>query len=213
MISKVDYLAAMSATGVPKASSGLWFIEKLNLPKGHLVLHEGEYVDTPPGIYTYLRIVTDSTVHLRGEIVMEDTPHELRTHLGFIMRAYGRVLVTGLGLGCVIRGLLKNPAVEHVTCIENSPDVLKLIGPYMPADRLTIVQADALKWTAQNTERFDCAWHDLWTNRDKGEPHLDLWHQQLIFNCRDKVAQQGAWGFDRNIKALIVRRNVVQWIG
>lgn len=137
---------------------------------------------------------------------MEDTHFELQTHLDFVMRACGSVLVSGLGLGCVVRGLLTNPNVHHVTCIENSRDVLKLVAPHMPKDRLTIVEADALEWTAKNNERFDFAWHDLWTDRDNGEPPLDHWHAQLLMNCRGTASVQGAWSFDRNIKKSLVRR-------
>ena len=207
------YLSAMKAEAVPEGSSGLWLVHKVNLPKGKLTLHEGEWIDTPPGEYTWLRRLTDATIHLMGEIVMEDTPHELKTHLGFVMRAYGRVLVTGLGLGCVVRGLLENPRIEHITCIEDSPDVLKLVLPYMPlTDRLTIIEAEALKWTAQNKVAFDCAWNDLWTNRDDGEPHLDIWHTQLFTDCRGMVKHQGAWGFHRAAKRLLIKHGF-QWMG
>ncbi len=136
---------------------------------------------------------------------MEDTHFELQTHLDFVMRACGSVLVAGLGLGCVIRGLLTNPQVYHVTCIENSRDVLRLVAPYMPKERLTIIEADALEWTAQNKTRFDFAWYDLWTDTDSGEPHLDVWHARLLINSRDTVAVQGAWSFDRTIKKLLTR--------
>src|SRR5258706_4456756 len=139
---KFKYLTAMKADCIPAAWSGLWFTAKVDLPIGHLRIHEGEYIDTPPGTYTYLRYYTDSTLMCGGEVIMEDTPHELSTHLGFVMNAYGKVLIGGLGLGCVIRGLLHNPAVEHITCIENSKDVLKLGAPYMPTERLTIVDAE-----------------------------------------------------------------------
>jgi spermidine synthase len=125
-----------------------------------------------------------------------------------MLRAKGRILVTGLGLGCVVRGLLANPAVEHVTCIEKSPDVMKLVAPYMPRDRLTIIQADALEWAKFNEDHFDYAWHDLWTDRDKGEPHLDLWHTRLMFDLIDCVEYQGAWSYDRAAKRLMNRTKV-----
>jgi hypothetical protein len=38
---------------------------------------------------------------------MNDFPQELKKHLDFVLRARGRVLVTGLGLGCVVRGLYR----------------------------------------------------------------------------------------------------------
>jgi hypothetical protein len=91
--------------------------------------------------------------------------------------------------------LLASPAVEHVTCIENCHDVIQLVGPHMPQERLTIIEADALEWTKES-RIVRCGWHDLWTNKDAGEPHLDHWHVELIFNCRQTVKRQGAWAMD-----------------
>lgn len=208
----LEYFSAMRAEAIPAGESRLWLITKVNLPKGKLVIHDGEYIDTPPGVYTFLRRLTNATLLSGGDVVMEDTPHELKTHLGFVMRGHGKVLVTGLGLGCVVRGLLANPRVEHVTCIENSKDVLKLVAPHMPGDRLTIVEADAFEWTCKNKERFDCAWHDLWVNPDESEAHLDIWHAQLFLNCQRTVKQQGAWALNRDAKASMIRRGF-PWIG
>lgn len=211
---KQHILSAMRADSIPADDCGLWFITKTTLTAPVRTVYHDCIVTLPPGTYTHLYRITDSTIMQNppGEAVMEDTPFELRTHLDFVMRARGNVLVSGLGLGCVVRGLLLNPNVYHVTCLENSRDVLKLVAPYMPTERLTIVEADALEWTAQNQARFDYAWHDLWTDRDSGEPHLDRWHLQLVMNCRKTVSVQGAWSFDRGIKRILERRGL-QLIG
>lgn len=206
------YLLDMRAISIPEAWSGLWYVKKYVYENTRYGNRAGKLVALHPGTYTYLFTLTDSTIQNMGELVMEDTPFELRTHLGFVMHAYGNVLVTGLGLGCVVRGLLTNPRVEHVTCIENSPDVINLVAPYMPIEGLTIVEADALKWTAKNKQKFDCAWHDLWTNRDKGEPHLDVWHTRLMVNCQQTVKHQGAWALRKEAKSLLIRRGF-PWIG
>lgn len=213
-MNKSDYLAAMSADAIPAGWSNLWYIAKMTLRDPSPSVRHKKPVVVPPGTYTFLYRLTDATLYADppGEVVMEDTPFELQTHLGFVMRARGRVLVTGLGLGCVIRGLQANPHVEHVTCIEDSDDVLKLVGPHMSKERLTIIQADALEWTAKNKETFDCAWHDLWTDRCNGEPHLDHWHARLLVNCRKTVKRQGAWAFDRQIRKRLVKRGF-QWMG
>lgn len=213
-MNKTDLLAAMKADQVPAGWSNLWYIVKTDLPEPMQNVRHGKPVLLPAGTYTFLYRLTDATLYCTppGEVVMEDTPFELRTHLGFVLHAAGRVLVTGLGLGCVIRGLLANPQVEHITCIENSEDVIKLVGPYMPQERLTIIQADALEWTRDSKEKFDCAWHDLWTNKEKGEPHLDLWHAKLFINCQKTVKKQGAWAFDRRIRRLMIERGF-HWIG
>lgn len=203
-------LQAARATEIPARWSGLWFIEKTELKQEMPAPYRDEMRILPAGIYTALFRMTDGTMmnFPPGVVVMEDTPFELRTHLEFMLRAKGRVLVTGLGLGCVVRGLLSNPNVTHVTCIERSADVLKLVQPYMPKDRLAIIQADALKWTATTDQTFDYAWHDLWTNREAGEPFLDIWHTQLIFNCHDKVKNQGAWKYSREAKRFLAAKQM-----
>lgn len=203
-------LSAAKATMIPESWSGLWFTKKLTTDKPLPSEYKNRKVTIPPGTYTYLYRVTDSTLHKDppGEVVMEDTHLELQTHLDFMLRARGNVLITGLGLGCVIRGLLANPNVNHVTCVENSKDVLKLVAPCMPRSRLTIVEADAREWTADNKYKFDCAWHDLWTNRDAGEPLLDIWHTQLIINCLDNVSRQGAWNTPRLMKRMLRERGI-----
>jgi hypothetical protein len=215
MMIKDDILSAMKADRIPEGWSGLWFIYKRSFSKPTASVRQGKPVTLPSGHYTFLCRLTEATLYQvpPGETVMEDTPFELCTHLGFALHAYGDVLVTGLGLGCVVRGLLANPAVQHVTCIENSADVISLVKPYMPAERLMVIQADALEWTAKNERKFDCAWHDLWTNQEDGELHLDFWHAQLLMNCRKTVSRQGAWAFDRAIKKRMQKKWGFGWIG
>jgi hypothetical protein len=214
---KAQILSAMRADSIPAAWHGRWFVQKIDITKPYSGQRLAKDILLPTGRYTFLKCLTDSTMYADppGETVMEDTPFELSTHLEFIRRAFGSVLVTGLGLGCVIRGLLTNPLVTQITCIENSPDVLALVNPYMPSSEipLVIIQADALEWTATNTLRFDCAWHDVWTDRSSGEPHLDLWHFQLLKNCRRFASRQGAWGFDRAFRRTLIQKKFVNWIG
>ena len=203
-------LKESSASSIPVGSSGLWFIHKKHHKEPRTEDYRGQERILPAGEITYLMRTTEATVHLNppGDVVMEDSIFELKTHLGFILEASGNVLITGLGLGCVIRGLLVNPNVKNITCIEKSGDVLKLVQPYMPADRLEIIQADALEWTKDNQFQFDYAWHDLWTDRCKGEPHLDVWHTKLIKNCVKEVKNQGAWRYSRFLKRLMSDRNI-----
>lgn len=213
-IYKDELLKAMRADMIPAAWSGVWFVEKMHIPEHRITPRKGKMVVLPAGDYTYLRRLTDSTLYKNqpGEVVMEDTPFELATHVGFIREAFGSVLVGGLGLGCVLRGLLTNPRVEHITCIENSKDVLKLVAPHMPTDRLTIVEADMLVWAKANTEKFDCGWYDLWTNADHGEPHLDVWHAQLFVSLYRTVKHQGAWAFNRSLKKKLLKSRF-PWMG
>lgn len=204
-------LSAARAEVIPAGRSGLWFIRKFHLAIDVSIDHNGHRIIIPPNTYTCLFRTTASTLHLDppGTCVMEDTPPEIKTHLSFMIQARGKVLVTGLGLGCVVRGLLANSAVERITCIEKSADVLKLVAPYMPPDkRLEIIHACAFDWVASNRRQFDYAWHDLWSDRDAGEPHLDIWHTQLIFDCLNTVSRQGAWNYSRAARAFLKSRGI-----
>ena len=178
----------------------MWSVRKQKIEESTLTMHRGRVCVLNPCTITALRRLTGSMMHLGGEVVMEDSPFELRSHLNFMLRAHGRVLVTGLGLGCVVRGLLASPAVEFVICVEKSRSVLELVEPFMPKDRVEIINADALVWTQQDDRVFDCAWHDIWADRDNGDPHLSRFHVELLANCREKVAFQGAWDLPRWVK-------------
>lgn len=206
MTLKENVLKAARATHIPEGRSGRWTVQRFRTLGPLLVpREEGKVAVLPAGEYTQLYCMTDATMHQIGELVMDDTERELKKHLSFMLAAHGRVLITGLGLGCVVRGCLANPAVKHVVCIERSMDVMNLVGTQMPRDdkRLTIILADALEWVPRHSRpgEFDCAWHDLWTDTCQGEPHLALWHSKLLVHCiESKVKVVGAWSFPRYIR-------------
>jgi hypothetical protein len=196
---KDDILRAARADAIPKGTSGVWTVKKFSLSD---TFTSGNRV-IPPGHYTQLfcYVLAHAMQSPLGDCVMHDTPEELNKHLDFMLRAHGRVLITGLGLGCVVRGCLANPAVKCVTIIEKSQDVMKLVWPYMPEKRkLSLIHADALDWTRNSRRRFDCAWHDLWVNEDFDETHLQTYHMQMICEMASKVKLQGAWEFPRMFK-------------
>lgn len=208
---KTKLLAAAKADDIPANAVGQWHIHKITLKRDITAQKDGRMVHVPAGNYTQLWRWTLATIQARldgtgtepGELVMTDSPDELNTHLEFMLRAHGKVLITGLGLGCVIRGCLANPAVARVVCIERDPHVIKMVGPHMP-DRCTIIQADAVRWVKNNLprQRFDCAWHDLWSDPDKDEPHLALTHSSLFVACHGAVKFQGAWAFPKDQKRI-----------
>lgn len=205
-MTRTDILEAARAEAIPTGTSGLWFIWKHTFEKDTIAKRGSKLCEIPAGTYTYLCHMDEQ--HLMqnppGEVVMEDTEEELSKHLDFIMRAFGQVLLTGLGLGCVARGLLRNPRVEKVTIVERSLDVLKLVGRYLPSDpRLNIVLADALHWVPNavlHGHKWDCAWHDLWSDESRGEPHLQVLHSRLIMALASKTAMQGAWALPREFR-------------
>jgi hypothetical protein len=154
---------------------------------------------------------TFETLHKNhGEIVMEDSRRELSKHLPIWMSARGRVLKTGLGLGCVVRGLLANADVDLITVIEIDDSVIQMIAPeFASSPRVEIIHANALEWEPEEGRRWDFAWHDIWTD---GPSHLQLLHAKLACKFKHHCGPQGAWEFPRQAKKRIKKRGV-QWLG
>jgi hypothetical protein len=204
-------LAAMRADAIPDGSSGLWTVNKVDVDERwrqmmiRLAAVRRIEAAPPVGRYTFLWRLTEKSFNsaskkFPGECVMNDFPSELRKHLQFVLRARGRVLVTGLGLGCVVRGLLAAGMVDHIDVVERSADVLKLCAASVSDPRVTIHEMDARNELP--TGKFDYAWHDLFSS--DGEPHLQVVHLELISRLRGRVKRQGAWAM-RRIDARLLR--------
>lgn len=148
--------------------------------------------------YTLLFRDTLATLHEeRGECVMEDSLVELRRHLPILLSARGRVLVSGLGLGCVVRGLLAKPEVEHVDVVEIDRHILALVGrEFSTNPRVSLYHDDAERITWPAGTRWDFAWHDVWSETES----LDVVHARLIARYHGMAARQGAWQLARVAK-------------
>jgi hypothetical protein len=170
---------------------GLWEISRLALETPL----ERALVGWPR--YTRLLRVSMATLHTsEGEVVMEDSWRELRKHLPLWRAAHGRVLVTGLGLGCVVRGLLALPAVTHVDVVEIDREIVRVVGSeFAECPRVTLHHADALTWPVPSGVCWDVAWHDIWA-----EESLHVLHARLLWRFARRCAVQGAWGFPREFK-------------
>src|SRR5947209_19945878 len=112
-------LQAMRADAVPAGVAGRWAVEKCVISERDSAISRRVNSFIPAGTFTVLCCHTMATMmKTRGETVMNDFPSELKKHLEFILSARGRVLVGGLGLGCVVRGLLAYGEVESIDVIE-----------------------------------------------------------------------------------------------
>jgi hypothetical protein len=153
-------------------------------------------------IVTFLKRMTLATPHSDGETVMEDSARELRKHLPIWLEAQGRILVTGLGLGCVVRGLLAKPEVEQVDVLEIDRSILRVVGhEFIGNRRVHLHLADAFDWQPGH-KQFDYAWHDIWS---EGESHISVLHARLMLRYSDFVKRQGAWGMPSWFKRLLSR--------
>lgn len=207
MTRRVDELLQASRVPGPyqePRGAGLWAVRR-RLTPGPDVLEKLaiDPIGLPAGAqYSTLHRYTDATVHVGGEVVMDDTPYELRRHLPILLRAAGRVLVTGLGLGCVVRGLLSIPDVQHVDVVEIDAAVLDLVGPeFEGRERVTLHHGDAARISWPDDQEWDWAWHDLWTEHKDGALHL--LHTIVLQRYSRYVRRgQGAWMLPRMVKRL-----------
>ncbi len=149
---------------------------------------------------TVLHRMTEEKMHRTPEgweVVMEDSAQELRQHLPIWIHGHGRILVTGLGLGCVVRGLLAKPSVSMIDVVELDAAILRIIGAefeHNPRVRLHHGDALTLEWSPGTA--WDFAWHDLWVEGDG----LQALHAKLFYRFRDMTPRQGAWAFPRRLK-------------
>lgn len=202
-----NILIKMRADHIPPQEVGLWSITKILITDiENKFFKESNRALTPPGMYTILKRYTTPSLHLGGESVMNDFLPELKTHLNFVLKARGSVLITGLGLGCVVRGLLANNIVTQIDVIERDPKVIRMVWPYMPKDtRLNIIESDALDYCLQTEKEYDYAWHDVWNDPDKNEDPLYAIHGKLIKLMHGKAKHQSAWALPHKMKRMISR--------
>jgi hypothetical protein len=172
---------------VPDGVSGDWAVETFQISKEEsgwtairAFFHPEAFVS--PGSYKKLT--------RRGTIVMSNTDMEIRTNLPIWSNGKGHVLVNGLGLGMVLHALLHKPEVTRVTVVENSPDVIRLVGPTFSGSRVEIIQADALEYRPARGIRFGAVWHDIWDSMCADNlPAMEKLHRRYGRICD----WQGSW--------------------
>ncbi|EGH2839229.1 hypothetical protein J6187_003805 [Salmonella enterica] len=185
---------------VKDGKSGIWTLDSFVITpskaqtlklRAEYLKDQDEYI--PPGVYR--RLSCDN------EVVMSNTPMEIRTCEGFIDRATGRVLINGLGLGMVLHAVLQKPDVTHVTVIEKSQDVINLVAEAFAHDpRVEIIHADALEYCPPADVTYKVCWHDIWpdfsiSNLDE----MEALERKYLHLCD----WQDSWGKEQCEAALI----------
>lgn len=186
--------------------NGLWEIRRFGWPDEsgnpfHTAMMKMKFREAglePFTGYTALLRDTLATQHRDfGDVVMEDSPRELKKHLPILMSAFGKVLISGLGLGCVVRGLLSKPEVTRIDVVEIDDAVIDMVWPEFAVDhRVNLFYEDAEKITIAKRAHWDFAWHDVWHEHDA----LALIHMRLLKRFDSFVDRQGAWEFPRHAK-------------
>lgn len=109
----------------------------------------------PHGVYVRLR-------H-RGDVVMSNTPMEMRTNYNFVRNANGDVLVAGLGMGMILMAIQDKPEVKSITVIEYSPEIIQMVASQLPLNsKVTIIQGDIFEWKPSRGTKYDTIYFDIW---------------------------------------------------
>lgn len=140
--------------------SGAWEVSQFHVSEKEAKMHRmrcavNGHIERAVVAGDYWQLTED------GYVYMSNTPAEVLDHAEFIRNAFGRILIAGLGLGLVVKGLLEKKDVQHIVVVEKSEDVINLVGwAYTKDPRVEIVKADIFDY--KPTEYFDFAWFDIW---------------------------------------------------
>lgn len=120
-----------------------------------------------------LRAETYTRLFIDDNLWMTDAEFECWTSEDFVRKAFGDVLIAGLGLGLVLQPLLESKVVESVTVLELSTDVITLIGPLYECSKLTIIHADARTWEPPK-KAYHFVYFDIWADVPNADTVKDI---------------------------------------
>ncbi len=155
-----------------KSSSGRFKISHVVMDKAFVEREKNSACFTPGGYYevwdlepgTYVKL-TDAEERYGREIIMSDTPMELRTNKPFVEHAHGNVLIAGLGIGFVLLTIQEKPEVKSITVVELQPELIELVQPKLSLnEKVKIVRADIFQWLPEEPERFNTIYFDIWNS-------------------------------------------------
>jgi hypothetical protein len=155
-----------------------------------------------PGVYTRLvelvpPVKGDKDLHDGRKLWMSDTQAELFDHLEAARRmcdpSCHRVLIHGLGLGCVVNVALSLDNVEHIDVVEKDWRVIRLVAPQLDHPKLVVHEGDAYVYKWAEGEHWDVVWHDIWP--DISTRNLVGMHR-LYQRFQHRSGWQGFWARD-----------------
>lgn len=115
-----------------------------------------------PGRNEYIPEGRYAQLHVGSVLMMSDTPMERRSNYAVVRMARGHVLIAGLGIGMILHPILAKPEVTRVTVVEKYGDVIKLVGPTLPQEKLELVEADIFTWAPTKGTKYDTIYFDIW---------------------------------------------------
>ena len=207
-------LMARMRVNVPAKKSGRIEIAKFTVPPGDPGMAYYGPRAPEPGDYTKLQEYVPGHEQ-EGFVWMSDTTAELLDHLPAARRiadpSTRRVLINGLGLGCLATLALSFDHVEHVDVVEQDQRVIKLVGNWLNKEhgdqRLWVLPRDAYQIGWPHGTSWDVIWHDIWPSI--GSDNLRGMHQ-LHQKYADHCGWQGIWSLEQSMTMQDQERLLVQ---
>lgn len=129
-----------------------WKLEKFEIKQDNF---RAMFDGITPGIYIRL-------TH-NGECVMSDTDMEKNTNRKFCLKAYGDIIIGGLGIGMIIMAIQDKPEVKSITVIEKNQEVIDLVASQLDFnEKVNIICADVFEWKPERGVKYDMAYMDIW---------------------------------------------------
>ncbi len=181
---------------VPEAAIGDWKIE-------HVIVSDEDEKGgrmracNPSSMGRFVSAGRYTMLYNKGALWMSDTRDEIKDHMSPIYEAKrvgGHVLINGLGIGMVAGAIAALENVTKVTIIENSPEVIALVGPSLTekfGSKIEIIEADAYEFKPPKGVRYTVVWHDVWI--DLCTDNLDEM-AKLHRKYGRRTEWQGSWG-------------------
>lgn len=99
------------------------------------------------------------------ELWMSNCSEEMSLIQRVIKTAKGNCFVGGLGLGLIVRELLKKKDVEHIDIVEINPEVIEKCSTRVKDERVMVWEGDAKKLFPNPL--YDWIYFDIWLNPEK----------------------------------------------
>lgn len=191
------YLCQKFRVDVPEGKSGNWAVSRFEVNQTDVDFFNLRSAINPRSAERTICAGTYTKLTNNDYLVMSDTPSEIRDHLPMITNGHGRILLAGLGLGVILSALCQKDEVKSVTIVENSEDVVKLVGEHWKAkygDKMEIILDDIFDWQPKRGSKWDYAWFDIW-NDICSDNLKEMSMLQKKFAKRARI--KGFWGKDK----------------
>lgn len=163
-----DSILEQFKVDIPTGTSGEWSVDKFSTNGQDLEsIRVGVTAAITGTMYRTIRPGTYTRLSRGYETIMSDTHAEIIEHMSIFLALQDPdchdVIINGLGIGMTLNHALKQRHIEHIDVVENSIDVIKLVGPSYTYDkRVHLHHDDARTIKFPVNTHWDVAWHDIW---------------------------------------------------